>query len=165
MSHITGILGDHLKKVAAADGLDAPVATLELAGVLLSRACYRVVRERGYPVLLLFGGARIELDFSGLVGGSMAATINWSTAAALLADPPPAVATIEDPVDPAAERALVETFPDMRRALDPEGLSLEEFEGFGPVQHFRDNFLAGWHAVRAMVAAERQGAPAPTAAS
>ena len=155
MSPITGIFGDHLKKVAAHKGLDVPASAMEMAGVLLSRACYRVVRERGYPVMLLYGGARIELDFSGLVGGGMAATINWSTAAELLAADLPAVATIEDPVDPAIERLLTESFPAVRQALDPNGLSLEEFEAFGPVQHFRDAFIAGWDAVLEMIATAR----------
>jgi transaldolase len=155
MSPITGILGDHLKKVAAREGLAVPVADMEMAGVLLSRACYRLVRERGYPVLLLFGGARIDLDFSGLVGGGMAATINWSTAAHLLEADGPAVATIEERIDPAVEARLTDAFPEMRQALDPAGLTLEEFEGFGPVQHFRDNFIAGWLAVREMISAER----------
>jgi transaldolase len=155
MSPITGILGDHLKKVAARDGLDVPAADMEMAGVLLSRACYRVVQERQYPVLLLYGGARIELDFSGLVGGSMAATINWSTAAELLAADGPAAATIDDPVAPNIVERLTAAFPEMRQALDPNGLALEAFEGFGPVQHFRDLFVAGWHSVLEMIRAER----------
>lgn len=157
MSPITGIFGDHLKKVAAREGLTVAASDMEMAGVLLSRACYRVVRERGYPVLLLYGGARIDLDFTGLVGGTMAATINWSTAANLLATDPPALATIEDPVEPALVERLTAAFPEVGQALDPEGLALEEFEGFGPVQHFRDNFIAGWDAVRGMIAAERAG--------
>ena len=155
MSPITGILGDHLRKVAARDGLEIAAADLEMAGVLVSRACYRIVRERDYPVLLLYGGARIELDFSGLVGGGMAATINWSTAAELLAADPPAVATVEEPVDPAIVERLTAAFPEMRQALDPAGLALEDFEVFGPVQHFRDLFVAGWHSVLDMIRSER----------
>ena len=152
---ITGIFGDHLKKVAARDGIDVPAAAMELAGVLLSRACYRTVKERDYPVLLLYGGARIQLDFSGLVGGGMAATINWSTAAELIEADLTAVTTVEDPVDPKAEQLLLDSFPEVQQALDPDGLSLDEFESFGPVQHFRDAFIAGWDAVREMIAAER----------
>jgi transaldolase len=158
MSPITGILGDHLRKLAARDGLDVPAAAMEQAGVLLSRACYRVVTERGYPVTLLYGGARIQLDFSGLVGGGMAATINWSTAAELIAADLPVAETVTRPLDPSVERVLVEAFPDMRRALDPAGLATEEYEGFGPVQHFRDNFIAGWHAVLGMIADARRAA-------
>ena len=128
---------------------------VEIAGVLLSRACFRVVRERQYPVMLLYGGARIELDFSGLIGGGMAATINWSTAAELLAADGQARATVEDPVDPAIVERLTALFPEMRQALDPNGLALEAFEEFGPVQHFRDLFVAGWHSVLEMIRTER----------
>jgi transaldolase len=155
MSPITGILGDHLKKVAQREGLDVPEEAIELAGVLVSRACYRVVREREYPVTLLYGGARSQLDFSGLVGGGMAATINWSTAAELIEADLPADESVSDPVDPALVRLLTDTFPEMRQALDPLGLSSEEYEGFGPVLHFRDAFVAGWTAVRQMIAGER----------
>jgi transaldolase len=49
---ITGIFGDHLRKVARREGLDVPDAVMMEAGVLLSRACYHIVRERDYPVTL-----------------------------------------------------------------------------------------------------------------
>jgi len=160
MSPITGIFGDHLKKISARDGIDMPDEAMEMAGVLLSRACYKIVKERDYPVRLLYGGARIELDFSGLVGGSMAATINWSTAAELLAADLPAAVTIEDPVDPAVEQLLMDRFPEVRQALTLGGLSLDEFEGFGPVQHFRDSFIAGWNGVREMIRMARADAGA-----
>ncbi len=159
MSPITGIFGDHLKKIARRDGLDVPDAAMEMAGVIVSRACYQVVREREYPVTLLYGGARIELDFSGLIGGGMAATINWSTAAELIEADPPARESVTDRVDPAVVGLLIDRFPEVRQALDLHGLSSEEYEGFGPVQHFRDAFIAGWTAVREMIARERAGTP------
>ena len=36
-----------------------------------------------------------------------------------------------------------------------DGLTLEEFEAFGPVQHFRNAFIAGWTKVHEAIAAER----------
>jgi transaldolase len=155
MSPITGIFGDHLRKVAARDRLEVGADAIEIAGVLLARRCFALVRERQYPVTLLYGGARTRLDFTGLVGGSMAATINWSTAAELLDADLAVASTISDPVDPAVERALTESFPDVGQALDVGGLALEDFEAFGPVQHFRDNFISGWQAVLGMIASER----------
>jgi transaldolase len=157
MSPITGILGDHLKQIAVRDGLDVPSAAMELAGVIVSRACYDVVREREYPVTLLYGGARTELDFSGLIGGGMAATINWSTAAELVEHDLPARMSVADPPDAATLGLLTEAFGEMRQALDPAGLAVEDFEEFGPVLHFRDAFIAGWDSVRAMIAQERAG--------
>jgi transaldolase len=159
MSPITGIFGDHLKRVAVDEGLTVSAADMEMAGVILARRCYRLIVERGYPVTLLYGGARTRLDFAGLVGGGMAATINWSTAAELLEEDGPVHASIEDPVDPAVEARLVEVFPDVRRALAPGGLTPAEFADFGPVQHFRNSFISGWHAVLDAIAAARAAEP------
>lgn len=163
ISPITGIFGDHLKKIAAREGREVPNASMELMGVILSRRCHQVVRDRGYPPTLLFGGARTPLDFTGLVGDGQAATINWGTAAELLAADPPVEETICEPVDPDVLRTLVHAFPDVRRALDPDGLAVEEFEGFGPVQHFRDAFIAGWDGVLGMIRERRAEAVAARA--
>ncbi len=147
MSPITGILGDHLKKIATRDGLTVPARAMELAGIGLARRCAALVAERGYPVTFVFGGARIPEDLTGLVGDRHHATINWSTFAEILALDPPVERTIDAPFDPDVESLLLKTFPDVWKAWELGRLSPEEFEDFGPVQHFRASFLAGWHAV------------------
>jgi transaldolase len=156
MSPITGILADHLKKLARRDGIDVDFAVIDWAGVALGRACRTLVRERAYPVMLLFGGARLPIDFTGLVGEWTAATINYSTVDEILALDPPVAHTVNDPVDPAVLRSLAGHFEDFRKGLTLGGLTPEEFEGFGPVQHFRDAFLGGWHAVLAEIRAQRR---------
>jgi transaldolase len=155
MSPITGIFGDHLKALAARDGLSISTDDMELAGVAFTRECYRIVRERDYPVTLLAGGARIPLDLTGLVGGALHATINWSTFAELMADPSPFNAGIDEPIDQAALARLDGTFEDFHRAMRLDGLALEAFEEFGPLQHFRNNFIAGWTRVHDAIAAEQ----------
>ena len=160
MSPITGILGDHLKKLAKAEALDVPARAMDLAGIGLARRCAALVTERAYPVTLLFGGARIPEDLTGLVGDRHHATINWSTFAEILAMDPPIERTIDAPFDPDMERTLLNAFPDVRKAWEVGRLAPEEFEAFGPVQHFRDNFLVGWHGVLAMIADRRNVARA-----
>jgi len=155
MSPITGIFGDHLKLVAEREGLQAQASDMELAGVALTRACYRIAQERGYPVTILAGGARIPLDLTGLVGGAMHATVNWSTFAEVLASPEPFARGFDEPLDPDAIARLMTTFPDVRRAFEPGALTPDAYDGFGPVQHFRNVFIAGWDAVHAAIAAER----------
>ena len=161
MSPITGILGDHLKKLARAEGLNVPARAMELAGIGLARRCAALVKERSYPVTLLYGGARIAEDLTGLVGQGHCATINWSTFAEILAVDPPLESTIEQPLDPDVERILLATFSDVWKGWEVGRLSPEEFEAFGPVQHFRDNFLAGWHSVLAMIAERRAAVGTP----
>lgn len=160
MSPITGIFGDHLKAVAKSRGIDARASDMELAGVALTRACYAVQQERAYPVKILAGGARIPLDLTGLVGGDMHATINWSTFAEVMASPADFTLGLEDPIDQAAIERLTAAFDDVRRALEPAGLTTAEYEGFGPVQHFRNAFIAGWTQVKEAIAAERAGTAA-----
>lgn len=165
MSPITGIFADHLKKVARRDGIDVDFATVDWTGVALGRACHELVRERSYPVMLLFGGARVPIDYTGLVGGWTAATVNYSTVAEILKDDPPVQRTINDPVDSAILRTLTDHFEDFRRGMTLGSLSPEEFEGFGPVQHFRDAFMEGWQSVLAEVRAQRAGRDGPVQAS
>ncbi|HUZ03588.1 MAG TPA: transaldolase family protein [Thermomicrobiaceae bacterium] len=155
LSPITGIFGDHLKAIAVRDGLAIRNEDAELVGVALSRACYALVKERGYPVMLLCGGARIPFDLTGLVGADVHCTINWSTFAQLIADPAPFAQGYDTPIDAAVIDRLCAAVPDVEKALRHDGLTVDEFETFGPVQHFRNNFLAGWRAVREAIAAER----------
>lgn len=159
MSPITGILGDHLKKLAAERGLAVPAASMEFAGIGLARRCARLVAEREYPVTLLFGGGRIPEDLIALVGAAHCATINWSTFAQILEAEPAIKQTIHEPIDADIERTLLSEFPDVWHAWELGRLKPDEFETFGPVQHFRDNFLSGWRGVVAEVA-NRRRAPA-----
>jgi transaldolase len=161
MSPITGILGDHLKKIAKTQGLDVPARAMEFAGIGLARRCAALVAQREYPVTLLFGGARIPEDLTGLVGAAHHCTINWSTFAEILAMDPAVTRTIDEALDPSFERTLLEAFPDFWRAWEIGRLPPEDFEAFGPVQHFRDNFLAGWNGVLAMIADRRLVAQRP----
>ncbi|MFN8621293.1 MAG: transaldolase family protein [Chloroflexota bacterium] len=151
---ITGIFGDHLKKIAKRDGIAADPAVLDWAGIAWSRAAKQLVTERAYPVSLLYGGARTTFDLTGLMGGPHAATINWSTFAEVLEEDPERREQVDDPV-PAEILEQLSQFDDFRRALQIGSITVEEFEGYGPVQHFRDNFIAGWHGVLAMIRDER----------
>lgn len=148
MAPITGIFGDHLRKVAKRDGLEISADDITWAGVIWSRAAKHLVDERGYPVQLLYGGARSIADLVELVGGGHASTINWSTFVEVLEADPEHRETVDDDVPADVEQRLSETFEDFRRALDLDALTIDQFEDFGPVQHFRDAFIAGWRAVR-----------------
>ncbi len=157
MSPITGIFADHLKKVARRDGMAVDAGVIDWTGVALGRACRRLVRERDYPVMLLFGGARLPIDFTGLVGEWTAATINYSTVEEILGLDPEVASTVSEPIDPAILATLADHFEDFRRGMTLGSLTPEEFEGFGPVQHFRDVFVAGWNAVLSEIRAQRGG--------
>lgn len=136
---------------------------MEPAGVGLPRRSAALVPERAYPVALPSDGARIPEGLTGLVGAARHAIINWSTFAKIRAMDPPIEHTIDRTLDPDMKGVLLETFPDARKARELGRLAPEVFEGFGPVQHLRDNFLAGWNGVLAMTAGRRVVARSRTA--
>lgn len=160
VSPITGIFGDHLRKVAARDGINARPQAIGLAGVALARRCHAVTMERRYPVILLFGGARSIDDFTRLVGARTAATINYSTIDEIVRLDPPVEVSIDRPVPGDILDELLDKFPDFRRAWTEGGLSVTEFEAFGPVQHFRDSFVSAWDALIAGIHEARSAAGA-----
>lgn len=155
MAPITGIFGDHLRSVAKRDSIDISHEKVVWAGIIWARAAKRLVDERRYPVQLLYGGARTTEDLTQLVGGPHAATINWSTFADVLAADPEQRETVDDAAPAKITADLTAAFDDFRRAMSIDGLRTSEFEEFGPVQHFRDAFIAGWNAVKDAVDAAR----------
>ena len=161
MAPITGIFGDHLAAVATRDGIELAPGSVAWAGVIWARAAKRLVDQRAYPVQLLYGGARRTEDLVDLVGGPHAATINWSTFAEVLEADPAQRQTVDDASPADISEQLASAFDDFRRAMSLDGLGLEEFEPFGPVQHFRDAFIAGWDAVVDAIEAARAATTAP----
>ena len=162
---ITGIFGDHLRALTKRGRLSVEAASIEWAGVAFARAAASLVAERHYPVTtLLFGGARTMVDLTGLVGDHHAATINWSTFEDVLRSDPECRATIREEAPRDSVASLHDTFADFRKAITLGSLRIEEFESFGPVQHFRNSFVAGWQAVLGEVAIQRAAFIGDTAA-
>lgn len=154
ISPITGIFGDYLKAVAG-ESETATVDDMERAGAAVAQACHRIARERGYPSIILCGGARTDADLDEFVGMPVHLTVNWSTIAEVNARPSEDATWRGSSIDDGVVARLGAAFVDFRRAMQVDGLRPVEFEDFGPVQHFHSVFLEGWRAVRVAIAAER----------
>ena len=98
---------------------------------------------------------RGDVDITEFVGGDVHITINWSTAQELIEAGGDVVSRIDAETPRGILDELSAKLPDFSRAFEEDGLSLEEFEGFGPVQLFRNNFLEGYYLLLAEIAARR----------
>ena len=157
LTHITGIFDEYLNSVAREQGVDIPAEYLWQAGCIVARRQYQLLKERGYPGIMLGGGARDLHHFTEMVGGEVHVTINWQgTANRLIEEDPPVVWRMFTPAPPPVVEELLAKLPDFRRAYLEDGLAVDEFKGFGPVQHFRNSFLKGWCDLREAIAAVRQ---------
>jgi transaldolase len=149
LSHIAGIYDDHLKNVVESQKIDISRDVLWQAGLAVARKMYVKMEERGMPGTFIAGGAR------GL-GGKVCCTINWEgTADKLIEQDPPVVYRLFNPVPQKVIDELMEKLPDFKRGYLDDGLEIEEFEGFGPVQLFRSMFTGSWQRVLELIKERR----------
>jgi len=155
VTHITGIFDQHLADYVKQHNIAIAPEVLYWAGCTVGRKEYHMLKQRGYKAILLGGGARGNQHWTEFVGADMHITINWSTAKSLLELNPP----IENRINVQTPKEVIEELeaklPPFRRAYHDDALSLEEFKDFGPVQLFRNMFLAGYSKLLGEVKARR----------
>jgi transaldolase len=158
MSHIAGIYDDHLRNYVKEHDVDISPDVLHQAGLAVARKIYQLMIEREYPCVFIGGGARGLHHFTEMVGGKVCITINWEgTADKLIEQDPPVVYRIFNPLPQKVIDELMEKLPDFRRGYLSDGLEVEEFEHFGPVQLFRSIFVTSWKRVLELIRERRAG--------
>jgi transaldolase len=157
MSHIAGIYDDYLRNYVQENDVQISPDVLHQAGLAAARKVYRIMTERAYKCTFIGGGARGLHHFTEMVGGRVVVTINWAgTADKLLEQNPPVMYRLFNPVPDKVIDELMEKLPDFRRGYLEDGLSIEEFEDFGPVQLFNSAFTKSWGIVLDTIKEQRQ---------
>jgi len=157
VTHISGIFDECLAKAAEREGVAVSPQALAQAGCILARKQYALMQRRGYDVTLMGGGARGTNHFTEMVGGALHVTINWSTADEIIKIDPPVTSRIDSPAPQAVVDELCEKLPDFRKAYFEDGLAVDEFADYAPLQYFRNMFVKGWDALLAAVREQRAG--------
>lgn len=145
VTHITGIFDEHLGSVVKKDNIDISPDILWQAGCIAARKQYAILKEKSYPGIMLGGGARGLHHFTEMVGADMHITINWKGSADKLIERDlPVVYRMFNPAPQYVIDELLAKIPDFRKAYLEDGLSVNEYADFGPVQLFRNQFIKGW---------------------
>jgi transaldolase len=153
MSHIAGIYDDYLYNYVHENDVQISPDVLHQAGF---RKVYNIMTERAYKCVFVGGGARGLHHFTEMVGGRVCITINWvGTADKLLEQNSPVVYRIFNPVPLKVIDELMEKLPDFKKGYLEDGLSVEEFEDFGPVQLFKSAFTKSWTRVLGIIPERR----------
>ncbi len=156
MSHIAGIYDDYFANYVREHDVQISPDVLWQAGLAVARKVYKLMLERGYHATFIGGGARGLHHFTEMVGGRVCLTINWEgTADKLLEQNPPVVYRLFNPVPKKVIDELMEKLPDFKRGYLEDGLSVEEFAEFGPVQLFRSSFMKSWNRVLGIIKERR----------
>ncbi len=156
MSHIAGIYDDYLRNYVQENDVKISSDVLHQAGLAVARKVYRIMTERAYKCVFIGGGARGLHHFTEMVGGRVCITINWvGTADKLLEQNPPVVYRLFNPVPQKVIDELMDKLPDFKNGYLEDGLTVEEFEEFGPVQLFKSSFTKSWRRVLEIIRERR----------
>jgi transaldolase len=140
-----GRLDDWMKVLVERDDLAVHPDATNWAGVAAFKRAYAIFRERGYRARLLAAAYRHRLHWTELVGGDVSMTMPYPwqvrfNKSGIVPQP-----RMDAPVDPALVDDLCRRIPDFRRAYEPDGLTAEEFEGFGASARTLRTFIKSYH--------------------
>lgn len=138
---MVGRLDDWMKTVAAREGLTVDPGIFEWAGVAVFKRAYEIFRARGFRTRLLSAAFRNHMHWSQLVGGDVVISPPFEWQVRLNASGIEPEPRIDAPVDAAVVAELYELLADFRRAYDPEGMQIAEFEGYGATRRTLRQFL------------------------
>jgi transaldolase len=148
---MVGRLDDWLKVLVEKNNVSIDPGYLEWAGVAVVKKAYKIFRERGYRTRLLSAAFRNHMHWSELIGGDLVISPPHSWQVRFNASDVEVRSRIDDPVRPEIESELSRKFQDYRRASTENGLSLAEFDSFGPTRRTLRQFISACHDLDAVV--------------
>lgn len=142
---MVGRTDDWMKVVAKRDGVEIDPQYLEWCGVACFKRAYAIYHERGYRARLLAAAYRNTLHWTEFVGGEVVLTMPWDWQVKFNESGIRPTPRMQIPVDQAIVDALYSTIPDFRRAYEPAGLAVGEFDSFGATVRTLRSFIEAWH--------------------
>ncbi len=155
-SLITGIYDEYLQKYVEKEGIDINPDILYMAGLIIAKKVYNMTKSQYPEVGFIGGGVRGLHHFTEMVGGDVCITMNWpGQAEELLKSNFPVVPRFFNPSPEKYIDELLIKIPDFRKAYMTDGLKVEEYEHFGPVDYFRLIFDGSWNNALGLIKTRR----------
>jgi transaldolase len=139
-----GRLDDWLKVVATRNKICITPGHLDWAGIAAMKKAYGIFNDRGYRTRLLAAAFRHHMHWSELIGGDIVLTIPYEWQLLFNSSDIEVRARMHEPVDPKIVAELYRKFPDFRRAYDPGGMTIDEFDSFGPTVRTLRTFIESY---------------------
>lgn len=145
-----GRLDDWLKVVSSRNERTVATEVLDWAGLAAFKRAYDLFGERRYRTVLLAAAYRHLGHWSEIVGGRVVQTMphEWQVKVDRAGVGP--ADRIGVPVAPNILRDLL-TIPEFVQAYEPDGLSVAEFDSFGPTVRTLRSFIGAWYDFVAVV--------------
>ena len=150
-SLMVGRLDDWMKVLVDRDGIALDPDAANWAGIAAFKRAYGIYQERGYRTRLLAAAYRHRLHWTELVGGDVVLTMPYSWQVRFNGSGIDPVSRIDVPVDQHLIDDLTARIPDFARAYEPDGLTADEFAGFGATARTLRGFVQSYHDLQGVV--------------
>ncbi len=146
-----GRVDDWIQVLAKRDGVVTNPGYPHWAGLACLKKAYGIYQARGYRTRLLSAAYRHHLHWSELIGGDIVQTIPYPWQKLFNNSDIEVAERMHKPVDPAIIQELYRKFPEFRRAYDEDGLTVDEFDTFGPTVRTLRAFISSYEDLAAVV--------------
>lgn len=135
-----GRIDDWLKEVVARDNIFMDLSALEWAGVACLKKAHRIFTERGLRSRVLSAAFRNVNQWAALVGGDLVVSPPFKWQQIINGSDYEVVSRINEPVRQEYMDEL-DRLPEFHKAYDEDGMTVEEFDSFGPTRKTLRQFL------------------------
>lgn len=146
-----GRTDDWMKVVAKKDGISIDPEVMDWAGIACMKRAYPIYQERGYRTRLLAAAYRHLGHWSELIGGDIVLTIPYEWQLKINASDIEVVERMQNPVDPAIIKEMLAKIPDFRKAYEPDGMTIEEFNTYGATIRTLRGFVGSYHELQGVI--------------
>jgi transaldolase len=141
---MVGRLDDWIQVLVHRDGVLVDPGAPHWAGIATVKKAYPIFRERGYRARLLAAAYRSHLHWTELIGGDIVLTMPYAWQRLFNDSGFEVVSRMDEPVPEKILDGLYTSFPDFRRAYDVDGMTIDEFDAFGPTVRTLRGFIGSW---------------------
>ena len=148
---MVGRTDDWMKVVAKRDGIDIAPAILDWAGIACMKKAYELFNQKGYRARLLAAAYRHLGHWSEFIGGDIILTIPYEWQLRINESDIEVKERMADPVDPAYIAEMMLKIPDFRKAYEPDGMRVDEFDAYGATVRTLRGFVSSYHELQGVV--------------
>jgi len=148
---MVGRMDDWLHVLEKRDKIIVTPGYSDWAGVACIKKAYTIFQQRGYRSRLLAAAYRHHLHWSQLIGGDLILSIPCDWQKLYNASDVVVKSRIADPVPAEILDSLYTHFADFRRAYDEDGLSVVEFDNFGPTARTLRQFIESYRELTGLI--------------
>ena len=139
-----GRLDDWMHVLAKRESIAIDPGYLNWAGIACLKRIYQIFQERGYRTRPLGAAIRHHMHWSEFIGGDLIVTLPFEWQMQFNASDIEVIERMQNPVDPIIVETMYRKFPDFRRAYEPDGLTVDEFDSFGATVRTLRSFISSY---------------------